>query len=75
MKARTREGAELIATLAVDNVDAPPDRRGLPRDIGVTDAAFVAGAVLAFVGAALIWLPGVLFVAGAALMVICWRMA
>ena len=45
------------------------------RDIGVTDAAFVAGAVLAFVGAALIWLPGVRFVAGAALMVICWRMA
>lgn len=70
---RSLAAAELQASLTGQNVKAPPDPRSLPFD--ATDAAFVAGAVLAFVGAALIFLPGALFVAGAALMAICWRMA
>jgi hypothetical protein len=73
LKARTREGAELIATMLGENVKAPPERRGLPFD--ATDAAFAVGAVLAFIATALIWLPAALFVAGVALMVICWRLA
>ncbi len=79
MKARTPRrslaAAELQASLTGQNVKAPPVRRGLPPDLDATDAAFAAGAALAFVGAALIWLPAALFVAGVALMVICWRMA
>ena len=73
MKARTREGAELRATLLGENVEAPADPRSLPFD--ATDAAFAAGAFLAFVGAAAVWLPGALFAAGVVLMLGCWRLA
>lgn len=79
MKARTPRrslaAAELQASLTGQNVKAPPDPRGLPLDLDATDAAFAAGAVLAFVGVALIWLPAALFVAGVSLMAIYWRMA
>jgi hypothetical protein len=55
LKARTREGAELLASLLITNVEAPPEPR-LP--LTVADVAFVAGVVLAMVGA---------------LLLICWR--
>jgi hypothetical protein len=75
LKPRTLAEAELLATLIPGNVKAPPDPRGLPFDLDTTDAAFAAGAVLAFVGVALVFVPLALFIAGVSLMFICWRLA
>jgi hypothetical protein len=70
---QTREAAELYATMLVDNVKAPPERR--TGGIGLPEITFVAGFVMAAAGLAMIWLPlGVIF-AGVGLAFAAWKTA
>jgi hypothetical protein len=58
------------------NPNMPHDRTPRPWDgFDGKDCGFALGAVIAFVGAGLVFLPAALFAAGALLMVICWRAA
>ena len=54
----------------------PHDRTPRPWDgFDRKDLGFVLGAVVAFVGVALVFVPAALFAAGALLMVVTWRIA
>ena len=71
---RTQEGAELRATMLVnENVEPPPERRA--DGIGPSELGFVAGFLAVAAGLAMIWLPlGVIF-AGATLGFLAWKTA
>ena len=54
----------------------PHDRTPRPWDgVDRKDVGFILGAVLAFVGVALVFVPAALFAAGALLMAVAWRTA
>jgi hypothetical protein len=73
MNPRTREGAELYATLTGENVKAPPERR--TGGIGLTELVFGLGFVAAFVGIALVSVAAALIVGGFGLCLLSWRLA
>jgi hypothetical protein len=70
---KTLEEAEMRATLLVDNVQPPPERRA--DGIGPSELGFAAGFLAVAAGLAMIWLPlGVIF-AGATLGFLAWKTA
>jgi len=70
---KTLEEAEMRATLLVDNVQPPPERRD--DGIGPSELGFVAGFLMAAAGLAMVWLPlGVIF-AGVTLAFLAWKTA
>ena len=70
---KTLEEAEMRATLLVDNVQPPPERRA--DGIGPSEIGFVAGFLLAALGLTMVWLPlGVIF-AGVTLAFLAWKTA
>jgi hypothetical protein len=70
---KTLAEAEMQATLLVDNVQPPPERRA--DGIGPSELGFVAGFLMAAAGLAMVWLPlGVIF-AGVTLAFLAWKTA
>ena len=70
---RTREGAELLATMLGENVQAPPKRRGLSLGIGAAEITFAVGAALFLAGIALVSVAAALVAAGVMLGLLAWN--
>ena len=68
---RTLPGAELRATMFLENVEPPPERRD--DGIGLPEITFAAGFLAAFVGVALVSVAAALVAAGALLAYLAWR--
>ena len=56
-----------------ENVNLPPDRPRILREIGPAEVGFGAGFALAIAGIALFSIAAALVVAGALLMLVTWR--
>ena len=75
MKRRTLAEAEMLASMIPGNVEAPPDRRGLPLGIGTPEITFGIGALLFLAGIAMVWAPLALLAGGIGLALLAWRLA
>ena len=65
--------AELRATMLLENVEPPPERRD--DGIGLPEITFAAGFLAAFVGIALVSVAAALVAAGALLAYLAWRLS
>ena len=70
---RTLPGAELRATMLLENVEPPPERRD--DGIGLPEITFAAGFLAAFVGIALVSIAAALVAAGVLLAFLAWRLS
>ena len=72
---RSLPGAELRATMLVnENVEPPPERRSA-LDIDAPDIAFLFGFLMVAAGLALVWVPLALVFVGVGLALAAWRVA